>query len=67
MTYEEVQPGQRVVIITPHFNNRTPGVVAGKDERVIAGKVLETVYVNTDTARARRLCHPSVLELQENS
>ena len=70
MTYEEVQPGQRVVITTPHFNTRAEGRVHAKALRVMARKAVETVWVDVDRgsrAGERRIVSPTVLTLEETS
>lgn len=64
VTYDEIQKGQKVLIITR--KRSTEGVVRAKEELVVRGRLVQRVYI--DVARGgrlvgRRLVHPSVLLL----
>jgi hypothetical protein len=62
MTYDEVEVGQTVRIMTPTPKHRQNGVVIDKQIVNIGGGEVERVYINTENG-GRRVCAPSVLSL----
>lgn len=62
MTYDEVQEGQTVRIMTRTPKYRINGVVWAKEKITAGERTVERVYVDTERPRSRRLCHPSILE-----
>jgi len=60
VTYEEIEPGQRVRIVVPMQKFRVLGTVKAKEIVKTGGHDVERVYVDDDRG-GRRLCAPSVL------
>lgn len=62
MTFDEIENGQRVNIITRNPKYRATGTVVNKEIIQFPNRTVERVYVDTDR-KHRRLCSPTVLEL----